>query len=252
MMPPWPNEMFRSMTATFAAPRRARAGPGRRGTDGTAAAWRAPRARRAARRRSTTPGPSRPSCPIVTDEVGVRIGVAVSRGCRRPNRSWYSTAARVATAMASSMASLHPRAQFHVRVVGRQAAEGVRLAGSRDVYGGLNGGRYASTSGLLGTDTGSLVCDRKNASRHTIAGISTSLGDAERLDDRVEHLLVVLAVVLDPAGVALRQAVALVGEDVPGRSERAVDVGQHDRQRAAGAPVQHLVHVERARATRSR
>ena len=73
-----------------------------------------------------------------------------------------------------------------------------------------------------------------------------ALGDAKRLDHGVERLLGALAVELDPAGVALRQAVDLVGPEAPGRDRRAVDVAHHDRRTRARRVVQQLVHQQHA------
>ena len=71
-------------------------------------------------------------------------------------------------------------------------------------------------------------------------------GDPERLDHRVERLLRALGVVLDPAGVALREAVGLVGPERPRRRQRPVDVGHHDRCARAARVVQQLVHEQQA------
>ena len=72
------------------------------------------------------------------------------------------------------------------------------------------------------------------------------LGELERLDCGVEHLLVRLAVQLDPARVTLRQAVVLVGPDGPAGGHGAVHVRHDDRQSSACRPVQHLVHQREA------
>ena len=71
-----------------------------------------------------------------------------------------------------------------------------------------------------------------------------AFGNAEELNDGVERLLRALAVELDPAGVALRQAVGLVGPEGPRRSHRAVDVRHHDRGARAARVVQQLVHQQ--------
>ena len=47
-------------------------------------------------------------------------------------------------------------------------------------------------------------------------------GDSKGEKDRVGHVLVGLAVKMEPGGVAQRQGVALVHPDVPGRAERAI------------------------------
>ena len=70
-------------------------------------------------------------------------------------------------------------------------------------------------------------------------------GDLERLHDRVLRLLVALAVDLEPAGVALREGVVLVGPDAPRRADRAVDVHQHDRKPGPDRPMDDLVHEEK-------
>ena len=69
------------------------------------------------------------------------------------------------------------------------------------------------------------------------------LGEAVGQQDRVEHLLVVLAVELDPAGVAQHQRVAVVDPDVPRRAERAVDRHHHDRQPEVARREHVLRHV---------
>ena len=72
------------------------------------------------------------------------------------------------------------------------------------------------------------------------------LGHAVSLQHRVQRLLRTLDVELDPAGVALGQAVGLIGPEGPGRGHRAVDIGHHDRCPRAGGVVQQLVHQQQA------
>ncbi len=72
------------------------------------------------------------------------------------------------------------------------------------------------------------------------------LGDAERQDRRVQRFLRALGIELDPAGVALREAVGLVRPECPGRGHGAVDVGHHDRRARAARIVQQLVHQQQA------
>ena len=78
------------------------------------------------------------------------------------------------------------------------------------------------------------------------------LGDPERLDHRVERLLRALRVVLDPAGVALREAVGLVRPERPGRRKRSIHIGHHDRGPRAARVMQQLVHEQQALGSRRR
>ncbi len=69
------------------------------------------------------------------------------------------------------------------------------------------------------------------------------LGQAEGQERRVEHLLVVLAVELDPREVAQHERVAVVDPDVPGRAQRAVDRHHDDRQAVEARHHDVLGHV---------
>ena len=77
--------------------------------------------------------------------------------------------------------------------------------------------------------------------RETDVGV---LREPERLQHRVEHLLVALRVELDPAGVALAHRVGVVGPDVPRRRDGPVDHPHHDGSPHPGSPVQELVHEQ--------
>jgi hypothetical protein len=72
------------------------------------------------------------------------------------------------------------------------------------------------------------------------------LGQPVRRQDRVEDLLVVLAVELDPAGVAQCEGVAVVDPDVPRRAEGPVDRHHHDRQPEETGGEHVLGHVSEA------
>jgi hypothetical protein len=78
------------------------------------------------------------------------------------------------------------------------------------------------------------------------------LGDPERLDHRVERFLRALGVELDPAGVALREAVRLVRPERPWRGHRPVDVHHHDRRPRPARVVEQLVHQQQALRRRCR
>ncbi len=71
------------------------------------------------------------------------------------------------------------------------------------------------------------------------------LGDPVGLDDRVDDLLVVAAVDLDPARVALGDGVLLVVEDGPGGADAAVDAAHDDGEPGARRPVELFVHVQK-------
>jgi len=77
-------------------------------------------------------------------------------------------------------------------------------------------------------------------------GAIDRFGDPVGLDYRIEDLLIVTAVDLDPAGVTLGEGVLLVVEDRPGRPDAAVYAAHDDGKPGAGGPVELLVHVEQA------
>lgn len=72
------------------------------------------------------------------------------------------------------------------------------------------------------------------------------LGDAGGHDEVVVGLLVVLAVELDPAGVAGAHRVAVVAMDVDGAGERAVDERHQHRLSHGSGDIEQLPHVGHA------
>ncbi|OPY83274.1 MAG: hypothetical protein A4E71_02911 [Smithella sp. PtaU1.Bin162] len=69
-------------------------------------------------------------------------------------------------------------------------------------------------------------------------------GDAVRLNDGVNYLLIVAAVNLQPAGITLGDGVLLVVKYRPGSADAAVYATHDDGEPRSSRPVQLFMHVQ--------
>src|SRR3989344_9266109 len=68
--------------------------------------------------------------------------------------------------------------------------------------------------------------------------------DAECHQGRIEYLLVVLTIKLEPPRIPCRVSVGSVALNVPWRTDRTIRVHHHAGKTRSGNPVQHFIHIE--------
>jgi len=136
---------------------------------------------------------------------------------------------------------LHAAAHLHIDPDRGDAVEALRVGGVHAESGAVRGEESVHLF-LVGEIDGFPGVGEEKGVENDHHRQVDGLGQAIGLQGSIEHLLAISAVELDPSGIALGEAVGLVGPEIPARAEGAVDFGHDNGQAAARGPVQHFVH----------